>query len=182
MASPLFAASRSELLRPLRLSNTLNQPGSDVEEIIDEGIQYARLRLRRGLGADVITSLLSISFTETPTTDDQYRRAAANLAESLALKIALFRRLPVLFMGVSGIRDRVWNEEGAYREKASTEIEALIAEWNIELEELMSLAKLGPDQGQTRSGAKGFMVHPDYASDEVRANRSKYPFHTLLGD
>jgi len=121
MAIPLFLVDEATLKAKLRLS-AVPASALDTEAIIDEAILRARVRFYRELGTARTNAIVALTFTETPTTEDEVIRALANTVEVKMVYCELLRLLPNTFMDASGDVNQRWNEEAPTRERGSFEI------------------------------------------------------------
>lgn len=138
MAAPLFLADEAALKTRLRLS-AVPASALDTEAIIDEAILRARIRFYTDLGATRTNVLVALSFTETPTTDDEILRAICNTTEVKLVYCELLRLLPNTFMDASGDVNSRWNEEAPTRERGSFDLDTELARCENEVVEAMML-------------------------------------------
>lgn len=111
---PLFIGTIAELKQRLRLSG-VNET-DDAQAIIEDAVREVRLGLIDDLGLSLITTLVAVSFTETPATSDEVRRFRAEMAELFWIRALLVERLPQLFVDSSGTTKQVWNDDGLVRD------------------------------------------------------------------
>lgn len=110
--APLFVVDFTTMKANLRLTGS---GSGDAEELIDEGIRFVRVNFWKRLGQTRITQILATVYTETPATEDEYVRMAANSAEIVWVRLHLLKTMPTLFMDSSKLLEQ-WNEEAAFRQ------------------------------------------------------------------
>lgn len=138
MASPLFVTDTATLKARLRLSDATQ---SDALAILDEAVLRARVRFFRVLGDTRINQLLAVTFTDTPTTDEQAMRALASVVEVKMVYCTLMRLLPNAFIDSAGGVLRAWNEEAPVRERGVEDLEDEIRRCEREIaSDLVALA------------------------------------------
>ncbi len=136
-SSPLFVVDVTTLRGKLRLTGL--PTGQDAEKIFDEAVLAGRVRFVRRLGTARIITLQAITFSENPTTDDQYLRALANTTEVQVVRLELMCRLPWLWQDSQGHALKSWNEEAPFRELTPKQIEEKRALLEREIEQAMDL-------------------------------------------
>lgn len=144
MTDPLFVADLATLKALLRMTEVPSD-STDALAILNEGILKARLKFYRRLGTARVGQLLSISFVENPTTEDEVLRALANTVEVKLVLCHLLVRLPHVWMDASGAIDKQWNEEAPVREQAPVELADRLSACQNEIEEDMQVLA-GEDQ------------------------------------
>lgn len=145
MTDPLFIADLATLQAKLRLTGIAAD--SPALAILDEAILDARGEFYRRLQASRVTALLAIPFVTNPAGGDQITRAIANTTEVKLVKVRLMRDLPLMFMDVSGGKQRAWNEEAPFREAGLGMSEKEIKRLEDSIEENFQLLAAEEKQG-----------------------------------
>lgn len=185
MAAPLFVPSEDALKSKLRLS-AVPDSALDAQAIIDEAILRARVRFYRALGTSRVNTLLAVSFTEAPTTDDEVMRALAATTEVKMVYCALLRMLPNTFMDASGDVDARWNEEAPVRERTTSELDSELERCENEIKaDLQSLEENETDpcetEIQTWDGTPDLQTSFPPNTPRVGTSLSPYRRRTPLG-
>lgn len=146
---PLFVADLDDLKAELRLTGA--DETKDVEHIIRRGVLDFRVGFAHRAGLVILTSLKAIAFTPDPTTEDEYRRAAARLLEIKSVWRFLLQQLRALFADSSGGAFQGFNDEGVWRQLDSDDLEVLFEQVDVQIEELyqfvLGFESLGEDSG-----------------------------------
>lgn len=171
---PLFVADLDTLKAKLRLSGVAAPSGA--EEIINEAILTVRAGFYRDLGKSRIDTLLAISFTETPETNDEILRATASLTEVKWVRSELIRTLPMLFMDGNAQQAQIYHDEAAFRDASQRQLDAererLLADVRDNLDVLSGDESIGSEVRRIRIGT----VEPDYAPP--RPGDTIQPYYT----
>lgn len=123
MSSPLFVNDIETLRAKLRLSGLAS--ASDAEQVLQDAVLSARSRLYQRLGADRVTALLAIAYTETPTDQNGALRAMANTCEVKMVRRELMLSLPMLFSGGLGAAGESWSAEAPFRDVGVSDVKEL---------------------------------------------------------
>ncbi len=154
--APLFVLDMETLQAKLRLTGLPS--GADGEALLKSGVERAKAQFYRRLGLSRVTTLLAMTYTDTPATQEDVLRIVANEAEVKAVRLHLLDTMPVLFMDNSTQTEEVWNTEGAFRPGRITlaERERLATELEADMALLAGETSLG---SETTWG--GFTLEPD---------------------
>jgi hypothetical protein len=146
---PLFVDDLDDLKAELRLTGA--DETKDVEHIIRRGVLDFRVGFAHRAGLTLLTGLQAITFKPDPTTEDEYRRAAARLLEIKSVWRFLLQQLRALFADSSGGAFQGFNDEGVLRQLDSDDLEVLFEQCDLQIEELYQLIlgfeSLGEDSG-----------------------------------
>lgn len=153
---PLFVPSMTELRKGLRLSQVPDS--NDAVTMIENAVAEVRVQFYRSLGSAKIATIQGYASVKTPVQDNELIRKMAETAETKAVRLALMRTLPTMFLdGASQLQ--TWNEEAAFRaandKVLRDEIKRLESEVASLLDELNAL------QLTAGTGSPGALVAPD---------------------
>jgi hypothetical protein len=110
---PLFNVDRQTLLRRARIETA---DDDQTLALIDQSMTEVRLGFYKALGGTRVSSILSYSLVDNPSTDNELLRAGAATTEALWLTWLLAQRLPHLFMDNSASTGDMWNQEQLTRD------------------------------------------------------------------
>lgn len=111
-AVPLFVPSRALLVNALRLKGVPEV--ENAQDVIDEAISLVRTNIFQRLGSDRINAIRKISYTRTPSSDQDYLRLLAATTETKWVRVELMRVMPMQFVDGSAA-DQTWQNEAAFR-------------------------------------------------------------------
>lgn len=134
---PLFLDDLHDLKRELRLSGI--DHCDDVQAILERCVLDFRVGFVRKVGFDMVSTLQATTYTEDPTTPDEWRRAAARLIEIKSVWCSLVCVLPMHFADASGDDFQALNDEGVWRQMDSEDREQLVAKCRDEIAELYDI-------------------------------------------
>lgn len=154
--APLFVADMDTLKAKLRLTGVAN---ADGVALIEEAVLQVRQEIYRRLGASKITTLLATAYTDTPATDDEYKRLVAANLEVKWVRLRLLDSMAVVFKDATGNMLEQWNEEAAFREGRLSQAEKRKAFQEI-LDDVRFL-KSGTAGSEQRGNAN--LIEPDDA-------------------
>lgn len=123
--SPLFHEDLESLLKSLRLSG-VDQKG-DSHEVVEDCVRDFRVWLVQRMGLSAVTSLAGVTYTETPTTEEQARRMAARTLEREWVWCHAIEKLQVLFADASGAAFQQFNDESVWRQFDALDRNRLLA-------------------------------------------------------
>lgn len=174
--NPVFVADLATLKTRLRLSG-VPLAATDTLGIIDDAVLRARMRFYRRLGAKRVADIVSLTYQEDPTTDDQILRALANSVEVNIVRFELMQTLPTTFMDASGDANKKWNEEALFRERGPTERQKELTRLENQIEEDMQMLaleeELAAESGiQTYDGSN--TIDPPSPGDSIRLLKRKH--------
>ena len=150
--TPLFVADLDLLKSKLRLSGA--QEG-DATEVIAQAVLDARTEFYHILGSFLVNSLVSVTPTDTPSTDDELNRTLAESTEVLMVRVNLMRVLPTMFLDSAGSAHKAWNEEGITRDSGRSDLRRYIKETTNTIRTNLSRLGGGPTGGSVQGGAMG---------------------------
>lgn len=120
MTNTLFVANIATLKKELRLTG-VSDTASDAHAAIEQAVLRARIEMNTRLGASLVAELLAITYSANPSTDNEYRRALANMIEIELVRARLLDILPVIFKDSAGSAQEDWNESGVFRVASAEE-------------------------------------------------------------
>lgn len=135
--TPLFNADIPTLKAKLRLSGAT---AADTDAMLLDTVKLVRVNLYDKLSASRISTLLSYPVSDNPSSDHELLREKAAQAESLWVRMIMFRRIPVLFMDSSGTTQQQWNDEGLTRNmgnKIAEELERMQLDLDLLIGDLL---------------------------------------------
>ncbi len=156
--APLFIADLATLKSKLRLSGVAAT--SDADDIVNEAILLVRSGFYRELGAPVVTTLLALSFSETPTTNDQIKRAVANSTEVKWVRAELIRMLPMSFMDGNADQAQVFQDEALFRDSSARQLDQERIRLETDIQQNLDLLR-GAEDIATESTIRIHTVAPD---------------------
>ena len=152
---PLFAASKPELLKKVRINTATDE---QVQELIDTRIQDVRIGFYEKLGESRVNQLLSYTYTDNPTSSDQRDRVRANSAEVTWLTVLLMSELPYLFMDTKAAVNERYNSEPLTRDSNEEVIDRLWAKLD---DDLVNLSPEDDEDGYQSREFYASSVGPD---------------------
>lgn len=171
--APLFVPSLAELQSKLRLGGLPDE--ADSVEILNEGIQTARVAFFRRLGSGTLDSLAAVSYAAEPSTNDEYLRLVAANTEVLLVRVFLMRTMPVLFRDSSGDALQSWNDEGVIREAPEgLDLDTLIRSLEDQISENMELLA-GEESAGAETSIKVSTIGPSTAPPRPGETVYNYP-------
>lgn len=127
--TPLFQ-SYGALRAALRLSGI--RAGSDAEVQFDNAVMAARLQFWRRLGKYRVDSLVAMTETTEPSTENEHLRALATITEQKVVRAELLQTMITAFKDGGGEFVQSWQHEAAFRNSnpfvAKQERDRLLAE------------------------------------------------------
>ncbi len=159
--APLFIADLTTLKSKLRLSGIA--AASDADDIVNEAILLVRAGFYRELGAAQVTATLALSFTETPTTNDQILRAVANSTEVKWVRVELMRMLPMAFMDGNADQAQIFQDEALFRDASARQLDQERIRLETEIQQNLDLLR-GSEELATESTIRIDTVAPDCPS------------------
>lgn len=163
---PLFVENIDTLRSAVKMSGSTQV---DTETAINRAIQNTRVAIYQALGSTKVATILSYTYNENPSTDNELTRVTANNLEVNMVKLLLVRELPMLFMDSSSNVDQVWNEEGLLRNSSQTQTRELIEFLQSEIDEALSVLSSGEEIGNVQAFNVGPTTTPDRPGASVRS-------------
>lgn len=107
--TPLFVANAETLLKALRQSGAVEDPGNSIHALLEHAHQKVRAEILQKLGSALVVVIQGIPFNATGTTDADQIRSLANLVEIELMKYYFWPEVRVFFgSGTSKIHE-AWN-------------------------------------------------------------------------
>lgn len=169
--NPVFVADLATVKEQLRLTGVVE--GSDAQSMLEAALLQVRTGFYSRLGGTRMATLIAITPSESPTTNDEILRAIGGLCEVLWARCILLDKLPVTFMDNSGGDLEFINQEGTFRSITPERLDAERQRCQIQIEEWLALLAGDVEIGS----APDVQIH----TQDDQSPRM-YPFGTLLGD
>lgn len=141
--TPLFIADAATLKAKLRLSGVA--ASSDADDIINEAILTVRAGFYRELGGPLVATLVALSFTEMPTTNDEILRAVANTTEVKWVRAELFRTMPLSFLDSNADQNQVFQDEAMFRDSSQNQLDQERARLESDIQQNLDLLRGSED-------------------------------------
>ncbi len=145
--TPLFVPTRTQLVKALRLKGVPD--AENAQDVIDEAISLVRTNIFQRLGSDRIATIRAISYSRTPTSDQDYLRLLAATTETKWVRVELMRVMPMQFVDGSAA-DQTWQNEAAFRAATFATIAAEAKRIRNEIDQALEILsgsfEIGADQ------------------------------------
>ena len=93
----------------LKLTNVSN---ADSQRVIDRAVQLSRIRIYKALGKELVDNLTSVTYSDSPGTDEGIDRLTAGQLEVSFVRMFLLRELPHFWVNSSPDQKTYWNDSG----------------------------------------------------------------------
>jgi len=113
--TPLFNASKDELLKRVRMDTA----SASVQVAIDGIIQEVRLGFFSKLTKERATQIAAYELVDNPTDDDQIIRVEAAVAEANWVAYLIAGRFPMYMLDGTVVARQNWNDEPLTRDSAA---------------------------------------------------------------
>lgn len=158
-STPLFVTDVATLKSKLRLSGV--PAASDADDIIDEAVLTVRAGFYRELGKTTVDQVLALPFVANPTTDNEVKRATANLIEVKWVRAELMRALPLMFMDGNADQTQIYHDEAAFREASQRQLDDERGRLMNDVENGLELLRGSSDPGHTQKNLFVTDISPD---------------------
>lgn len=166
--SPLFVADVATLKSKIRLSGVPST--SDADDIINEAVLTVRAGFYRELGSTQIAAIQGITFVEDPASDDEVKRAVANVTEVKWVKAELMRAMPLMFMDGNAQQDQIFQDEALFRDASQRQLDQERIRLENEVEQAMELLR-----GDASIGSEGSIRIDSPTESQAVVDTTRYP-------